>query len=222
MDFVFDRNGSKEKRAQAKTYKAVDWDAVPFKLATDCIKQAQAVNSLRTKYDSFSKEAAEKIAELYAPFYPAPTENKVVTTSVLGKSGMAKRSGITSSLLGSSLASSMKSDIAPSDDVDKMVAKLDDPEQSTEMRQIQARTMVQDFLLNDEVISGYDPDEVIRAYNEIAQLSPRGSTQPAIVRPLLRKQLTQGGIEAFEAAEIFNIEDTIRKTHDGPRNEVVA
>ena len=222
LDYVFDRNGSKEKRAQAKTYKAVNWEALPFRLATDCIKQAQAVNTLRAKYDSFSEEAAEKIAELYAPFYPAPSENKVATTSVLGRSGMDKRSGIMGSVLGSSLVSSLRDDRAPTDDLSKLIGDLNNPDQSREIRGIQARTMVQDFLLNDEVISGYDPDEVIRAYNEIAQLSPRGSTQPTIVRPLLRKQLTQGGIESFEAAEIANIEDTIRKTQDTPRNEVTV
>jgi hypothetical protein len=214
MDFVFDRNGSKEKRAQAKIYKAVDWDAVPFKLATDCIKQAQAVNSLRTKYDSFSKEAAEKIAELYAPFYPAPTENKVATTSVLGKSGMAKRSGIFSSVVGSSMASKLKG-TAPTEQVSDMAMDLNDPEHTEEMRAVKARTMIQDFMLNDEVISGYDPDEVISAYNEISELSPRSSVQPAIIRPLLRKHLTQGAIEPFEAAEMADIETKLMKNQSG-------
>jgi hypothetical protein len=75
--------------------------------------------------------------------------------------------------------------------------------------------MIQDFMLNDEVISGYDPDEVISAYNEISELSPRSSVQPAIIRPLLRKHLTQGAIEPFEAAEMADIETKLMKNQSG-------
>jgi hypothetical protein len=100
--------------------------------------------------------------------------------------------------------------------VSEMEQSLSDPVHENILRAIQAKAELSDFLANDDVISGYDPEEVIRAYNEIARLSPRSATQPAVIRPLLEKRLTQGRMEPFEAAEMANIEKTISESSPTP------
>lgn len=90
-------------------------------------------------------------------------------------------------------------------------AELEDPAHEAELQKIRVQAMLQDMLSNDEVISAHDPDEVLRHYNDLAQAMPTVAVQPAIIRPLLRKRLTQGGAEPFEAAEGLNMERTLRQ-----------
>jgi hypothetical protein len=98
--------------------------------------------------------------------------------------------------------------------VESVEQDLSSPVHIDELRQIRSRAMLSDFLANDDVISGYAPEEVTNAYNEISQLSPRASSQPAIMRPLLRKRLTAGSVEPFEAQQMADIEKTIKQTEN--------
>ena len=112
------------------------------------------------------------------------------------------------SLMDSARSSDKATDAASS----SMADILGDPDHENEIRRIQAQTMLSGMMANDDVISGHDPDEVLEAYNEVSRLSPRSATQPALVRPWLRKRLSQGAVEPFEAAEMANVEKTITQT----------
>ena len=90
--------------------------------------------------------------------------------------------------------------------------ELSDPNHQNALREIEAQTMLSDFLNNDEVLSGFDPDEVLQAYNEVVSLSPHAATQPAVMRPLLRKRLAQGSYEPFEAQQIADIEKSVAQS----------
>jgi len=98
--------------------------------------------------------------------------------------------------------------------VDDAALAFDAPGHTNELRQIQAQAMLSDLIRNDEVISGYEPDEVIDAYNEISAMSPRAAVQPVIMRSLLRKRLTGGAVEPFEAGQLAEIEKTIAQTSE--------
>jgi len=62
-------------------------------------------------------------------------------------------------------------------------------------------------------ISGYEPDEVLSAYNELAQIAPRAAGQPAALQPLLAKRLA-GNVEPFEVQEITNLEKGLRESKE--------
>jgi hypothetical protein len=106
---------------------------------------------------------------------------------------------------------------APTGDlVDSVLSKLESPQHEEKLRSIQAKADLTDFMANDPVISGYandDPDQVLDAYNEISQLSPRAATQPALMRALLRKKLTrgEGGVEPTEIGQIVDLERGLRQ-----------
>jgi hypothetical protein len=87
----------------------------------------------------------------------------------------------------------------------KAMVSLEDPETENRLKQIRVQAMLSDFLANDPVISSYDPSEVADFFNEIANLSPDVVDQPTIMRGMLRRALTQGQIEPFEAGALAGI-----------------
>lgn len=95
--------------------------------------------------------------------------------------------------------------------VQDMKTTLDYPGLKMQRREIRNRSVLYNLMANDEVISQYDPEEVIAAYNEIAQLMPRAAGQPAMIRALLRKRLSQGAAEPFEAAQATQVEKHLWK-----------
>lgn len=90
--------------------------------------------------------------------------------------------------------------------------KLSDPDHENDLRKIRAQVMLSEMMSDSEnPISGHDPEEVMAAYNELAQLAPRIAEQPAAVQPLLAKRLA-GNVEPFEVREIGDIEKSLAST----------
>lgn len=215
MSYAHIGSNSKEKRSSGPTATArpVNWSEAPFSMVADCIKSARAVKTTEKSYHELRDAAIAKEAALLSPYLPPKPEPRLI--GVLDGGVYEKESGMMSYVLGSTLARSLvptpnqSSVKSPSEMASKYDDDLSDPQHDNELRGIQARTMLQDLLANDEVISGYPPNEVLDAYSEVSQLSPRSATQPAIIRPLLRKRLTQGAMEPFEAAELSTIEKNI-------------
>jgi hypothetical protein len=220
MDYVRERNGVKEKRAEAPstTSRIVKWGERPFSLVADCIKAATEMYAKQHDYRNSQSAMTEKVGELLHPF----AQDSAPKATVLGGvSSPVKTAGLFSMMMGASIGQAMKPKEqydetieTPTDISGKTIDDLEDPEHDNQLRAIQARTMLQDLMSNDEVISGYDDNEVIEAYNEVAQLSPRSAGQTAIIRPLLRKRLTQGGMEPFEAAELTNVEKSLSEAQN--------
>ena len=89
---------------------------------------------------------------------------------------------------------------------------LGSPDHENELRKIRAQVMLAEMMSDSEnPISGHDPEEVLAAYNDLAQLAPRIAEQPAAVQPLLAKRLA-GNVEPFEVKEIGDIEKTLAAT----------
>ena len=70
-------------------------------------------------------------------------------------------------------------------------------------------------MMDDEVIGTHEPDQVLRAYNELSQMAPETSMQPMAMRALMRRHL-QGNMEPFESKEVTDIEKGIRATQKQP------
>jgi hypothetical protein len=223
MNYVHTRNNSKEKRARdyAILSKPVDWSESPFTTLDSCVKAAHEVLKFRKEYQVSHEETQVKMSELTAPFVEAPNRKNL---SVLGNLRQEKSSNIFTSIVGSSIAKKMSTPAGnePSPVEERVHRELTDPDHLNELRAIKAKAQLYDYLRNDEIISGYDPDEVLKAYNEIAAMNPRSSTQPAIMRPLLRKRLTAGAIEPYEAKEMADIEKTLAQTEAMESNKQLA
>ena len=214
MDYAHKRNGAREKRSEAppEVPRLVSWDVAPFKLAEDCVKAARAVHTAKLEYHELHEKTAEEVDTLMSPFQDNPVKKSILSD----KTGSLMQNRLLANMAGGMVAGAgLGSDTDPVDDVE---ASLSSPAHENELQQIQARAMLQDLMLNDEIISGHEHGDVLNAYNEIAQLSPRAATQPAVIRPLLRKRLSQSSIEPFEAGEMATIEKTLGQTQQMPQN----
>ena len=98
------------------------------------------------------------------------------------------------------------------------LGEMFDPAHEQEMARIKTQAMLTEFMADDPVISTYDPEEVSSAYNQIAQLAPRTSAQPAVMRGLLRKLLQQqDALETFDADQITQVEERLKKINEPPQ-----
>jgi hypothetical protein len=105
---------------------------------------------------------------------------------------------------------------AEEDRVNKILGQLSSPEHDDELRKIQAQVMLTEMMSDpDNPISEYNPEAVLQAYNDITQLAPRLSEQPAAMQPLLAKRLA-GDVEPFEIKEIGEIERGLQQTSSAP------
>ena len=199
----------------------VAWDQAPYTLVKDAFEKSAAALEAEEELTQV-KEAFAARGEQLDPFFddsqsqsrrpglldPVCWELKsasLFTPAIAGISG--------------SLAAGMKPK-APADIEAGFADQLDDPAHLDELQSIQSRAMLSDLLQNDEVISGYDPEEVTSAYNEIVQLSPSAAARAAIMRPLLRKRLTAGAMEAFDAQQLAEIEKSIQNAQNAKNPNV--
>jgi hypothetical protein len=210
------------KRASALPLKlqAVDLGSEPYAWVKAALDARTEWTQLASQIQTLEKQAGEQVAIHVERAGLIDDGSSVLGPLPEGEGFLAKRAagGFLASLGLGSLASrglqaGASSVARPTTPqlVDNMVAKLEDPSHENNLRSIRAKADLTDFLANDDVISGFDPDEVLDAYNEISQLSPRATGQPALMRSLLRKRLTQGAVEPFEAGQIVDIEKGLRE-----------
>jgi hypothetical protein len=222
LEYVYTQNRMREPRAMGlpKQATAADPRQAPYSLVSQVIQRGEALVEAQTHYAELARTGQEKVAGLLRPFAGAPGDTTDRSRSALGAMlrGSSEKQALGSvvggaigNLAGSGIQTLLTSK-PTSELVGNVAEDLDDPVHTDELRQIQARAMLSDFMANDEVLSGYSPEEVTNAYNEISSLSPRAATQSAIMRPLLRKRLTAGSVEPFEAQQMADIEKTIRQT----------
>lgn len=233
MDYVYQRNGMTEKRAgQVRlSYLEVDPEAAPYSLIHDAIARGKEVLASQREHRRLSKQAESKMAEVLRPFCQLPNTPEQTPCSVLGKyastsepvdpPSFSKEGSLFGNILtGSTVAAVANKVRSPAtDQIGGAQTTLSDPEHLNQLRQIEAQTMLSDFLRNDEVLGGHDPEEVLQAYNEVVSLSPHAATQPAVMRPLLRKRLAQGAYEPFEAQQIADIEKSVASTQQLPGSQ---
>jgi hypothetical protein len=94
----------------------------------------------------------------------------------------------------------------PQQQKQKAYARLASPDHENRLQQIKSRGVLNDLILNDPVISGYDPNEVASAYNQIAEMAPNFTGSSAAMQALLRKRLESGGMADFDVQQLVELE----------------
>jgi hypothetical protein len=101
------------------------------------------------------------------------------------------------------------------------LGELFDPAHEQEMARIKTQAMLTNFMADDPIISTYDPEEVSAAYNQVAEMAPRVASQPGVMRGLIRKLLQQqDALETFDADQITQIEERLKKISEPPQRLV--
>jgi hypothetical protein len=82
-----------------------------------------------------------------------------------------------------------------------------DPVHEGRLRSVQTRAMLSDFMSNDPIISSYDQDDVLAAFNQLSTLAPAVAQQPAVMRGMLRRSLqAENVVEPHEAKQLVDVE----------------
>jgi len=132
------------------------------------------------------------------PAAPAPTPGMSFGNT------MATLGGIMGQ--GSDLPPDMSKKTEPTAQRQKAYASLSDADHEQKLQQIKSRGVLNDLILNDPVISGYDPHEVASAYNQIAEMAPSFTDSGAAMQSLLRKRLEAGQFADFDVKQMVELE----------------
>jgi hypothetical protein len=88
------------------------------------------------------------------------------------------------------------------------------PEHEMRLREIRSKAMLSDLMANDPIVSSHEPEAVVNAFNEMQRLAPRVLSEPAVARALLRKHLSQGGVDAHELRQLADTELAVRRARE--------
>ena len=191
----------------------VDTDAAPYSLIRDCIKAAQDMQSAQDRYQVLGQKAQQLEANVISAYTNKTAE---VELDFLEEASIfVKAAGLFDPTRGLLTYNQMQQAIRPGnaddDRAQNMMHELDSADHLTEMRKIKTQAMLNQFMTDSEdPISGYDPDRVANAFNEIATIAPRSAEHPGIMGPLLRRRLA-GRVEPFEANELVGTESKMRE-----------
>lgn len=93
-----------------------------------------------------------------------------------------------------------------------------DPEHEMALKSIRAKGVLHDLILNDPVVSGYDPQDVAMAFNDISELAPNLVDTPGMLQTVLRKRLESGQLADFDVKQILEM-DKLRAERDKIQGE---
>lgn len=119
--------------------------------------------------------------------------------------------------LGSSIVRSMTTPTSP-EKLKEMTQgaykALTDPDHEMQLRNIRAKSVLNDLIRNDPVISSYDPSEVTIGFNEISEIAPSVVESPAVMTALLRKRLEGGQLADFDINQLMQMETSKAQTQN--------
>ena len=99
----------------------------------------------------------------------------------------------------------------------EMAGRIGSREHEDTLRRIQTKTMLNDMLANDPVISGYDQDRTLDAFNHLNQLAPRALSQRLVAQQMMRKYLEQdSAVDPFDVDQLLEIEKKLQQ-RDNPK-----
>jgi len=225
MDVVYGQARLREKRAGALPpilTNAINQRAEPFSIIRDCVKAAENCNLAKQQAKLGTEKLASFEKEQLLPFSAAGGSKPQglassariqiagldceKAASILGSPALGAAVG---TMLGRTIGTVGKS---KDDLVEDAWMNLEDPNHANEIRKIRAHTMLNELMTDpDDPISGYEPDRVLKAYNEISQVTPRVAENAATLRPALRRSL-EGHTQPFESKELTDIEKGLAAT----------
>lgn len=224
LDVAYSQAKLNEKRASAEPPQLttpLNLNAAPFTFIRECVKKAEDAHTARQNLAAGREKAAQVERESLRPFTgTTPPQPRATSSSpARGNSSSSEKaasilgSPAVGAAVGTMLGRSMGSVPKTKDDlIEDAWLDLEDPSHMNELRRIKANAMLNSMLTDPEdPISGYDPDRVLQAYNEIASLTPRLAEQSAALRPALRRRL-EGHTEPFEIKELTDVEKGLTAT----------
>lgn len=208
-----------EKRASDTAIKPqqgpVDLNAEPYSLIRDCIKAAQDMYAAQEQYQELARTAQRLEDNVISAYTKRGEETPVIEDEGILKKASAP--GAQTLFTYNQLRSAMM----PAGDPDaarlsNMISDLDSAEHLNSLRKIKTQAILNRFMTDpDDPISGYDPDRVASAFNEIAAMAPRAAEQPGVLGPLLRRRLA-GRVEPFESGELVKTELGLKELGNTP------
>jgi hypothetical protein len=224
MDAVFlacrgERFG--EKRGQAyDTQRVFPQDVEPYKSLNDAVtwadrwrKSAGETEALREELNSFRSgldTRMKKLAELRGTERSIPFPFEGISKSAIGLGPVAS-----ATVIGRAAAEMFGDNEDDPRKFEMDVQRSIDPDQETALQAPRVKAILNEFMSTDPVISGYPPDQVLTAFNEISQMTPRVSQQPALLRGMLARRLEMGRTEPFEASQAIDAETGLKRI-EGP------
>lgn len=216
------------KQASYRDPSPVNEKKAPYSYVRDCL---QAINTYKEKtaeLQEFREKMRPQAMKVARHFSPPPPSKHINLDDAdddrhLAKQAFGEGGGFLSSLMSNAAGTAIGVGIrdkalgAPNPDSLKTDAyrAVTDPGHEARIRSLQAQAGLHDMLANDEVVSGYQPEDVLRVYNEINQIAPRASTNPMLMRALIRKHLAQGQLDPFDISQLTGIETNL-KDRDEP------
>lgn len=179
----------------------------PYELVEQIVGELLTYAELK---DTFTKNAAD--AQQQAEVLLGPFVQSGASPSVLSGQPLIKRSGAGNDIRGGLLGFAMgqiASGLKPPDNKAMLQGHLNsltDPNHEAELRKVRSQAMLQNMMLNDDVISGHDPDDALMAYNEIVEMAPHLQDQSLAVQSLMRKRLTQVALDPSEVDQLLGME----------------
>lgn len=111
---------------------------------------------------------------------------------------------------GTEIGKSVAKPTPTSDLVAGVASRIGDPQHEEELSAIRTRSMLDQLMLTDDVIKGYEPKQVVDAYSQLSSVSPRAVRNPVYARTMLRKYLEQGGVvDPFEINQLLDAENKL-------------
>ena len=119
-------------------------------------------------------------------------------------------------MLGAGVAGAVVNEMLTPVDKDKAERKMDiemaDPSFTGARKGMQAQVMLKDLVENDEVLRHAPQEEVVRAFNDIARLTPAVAEQPMLMRAYLRRVVESRGMDPFDLHDLVKTERDLKST----------
>jgi hypothetical protein len=194
---------------------AVNWDAEPYALIKAAMDSMSAFSSNREKLEKAETEFPEKKAALLRPFGLTP--QRTVNAGSIWEDRLLKDGASVAPFMVAGVTSGMARGLAekvmPKTRemlVQDALQRLGSPKHEDRLREIQAQTMLHELIASDPVISGYDPEDVMEAYNNLAEVQPRAMQTRLMAQALLRKYLEQASaFDPFDVDQMLDVEKKI-------------
>lgn len=192
----------------------------PWDLVATCVKLAADLHTSEEQFIELQAHVSKNAEARLRPFVQGQSKSVVASLSS-NNSVIEKDAGFASGAVLSTMFRGIgggESQQARSDErVSDYLEALDDPDHAEELKRIKIRAQVEDMLANDPIISDFDPEDVVNAYNEIVEISPRSADQLMLMRSILRKYLQSGGdFDPYDIQQnIMGAEEGLRKRDKG-------
>jgi hypothetical protein len=219
LDILSGSNKSLKKQAGtvAEANAAVDIKCEPYRTIQECMGLASTHINKKAAAAYISKDINSAISSAFAKSLPvdytgsvmdgikiaADEEGSKDTYLSKGITGLAnKNRGYANSMYSSSKDLLFpKGQESNSEAIGNLEFKNDQLVQDLVLKNIRASTALSDLMANDDVIGAHHPEDVAFHFNEISHIAPDASSNPAIMRPLIRKRL-EGGNAAIDPSDV--------------------